>query len=693
MPLAPQSFAPGTVVAGRYRIEGLLGAGGFGAVYRATQLNLDRAVAIKVLLPDVFDGDGAARFKREAELVQRLEHPNTVRLLDFGSHANEAPFLVFELLKGHTLEEVIRADGPMPPARVARIAAQILKALMEAHGLGIVHRDIKPGNVFLCNFQGEPDFVKVIDFGIAKGSDAGSGASGALTRRGHVVGTPAYMAPEMLLGDEAAAASDLFALGLLMSEALAGKPVFEGSSGAEIARAQVSPAAVPHAPEVLRSPLGPVIHRATQKQAERRHPSAAEMLAHLDAVMRTAPATGGLGLIGSLVQPAHDSHSPTGAPFPAIPTGTVSAVTAGPRPLVPPAPGPRAKRSERRFVWIGGIAVAALALGGIGVAVSSGARGGRGGAARPGAEKAGAPGIEGLIGGSYEFVEAAINGDAVPDFVAFCVDPAPKLCAFDGATFEPIWRVPVVAGQFLNSTFLTVTGSTLTFIDAAAKAHLLDVKTGAEIGTLRLPGVVHEICTPRAEPQTIWIKTQDNQRVRIDTASRSVVAGSDKAERPGSCKHQGFQMDKPAGGKSLTYRDVLLDGSAGVGVGEQDGSRSVMKLFGFTQPAAGARAVRWSRPVAPDDGFGGRVDGAICDIAAGRMVIKYEDLTGNAHILAVDVASGKTLWDVDAENQVASLVLSATRVYANGWRQIDVRDAATGRRIGRVGTALPKQRR
>jgi serine/threonine-protein kinase len=272
------SFAPGTLIGDRYRIEALIGEGGFGAVFRAVQLALDRPVALKVMLPDLLANDGLARFQREAELGQRLEHPNTVRLLDFGRAGDGSPYLVFELLKGQTLERAIHDAGRLPVPRVHRVATQMLKALMEAHSLGIVHRDLKPANVFLCNFQGEVDFVKVLDFGIAKGSGLRP-----LTQRGQVVGTPAYMAPEQVMGHEATFASDLYALGLLMSEALAGAPVFQGASGADIAREQMSANAVPHAPEVVSSPLGRVILRATQKQPERRYASAAAMLADLEA--------------------------------------------------------------------------------------------------------------------------------------------------------------------------------------------------------------------------------------------------------------------------------------------------------------------------------------------------------------------------------------------------------------------------
>src|SRR5262245_51289672 len=126
-----ETLAPGHVVAGRYRIESLLGEGGFGAVFRATQLNLGRTVALKVLLPHlVSSADGSSRFRREAELAQRLEHPNTVRLFDFGVSDDGTPYIAFELLRGQPLDALLRDAGKLPAARVARIATQVLKSLM-----------------------------------------------------------------------------------------------------------------------------------------------------------------------------------------------------------------------------------------------------------------------------------------------------------------------------------------------------------------------------------------------------------------------------------------------------------------------------------------------------------------------------------------------------------------------------------
>jgi serine/threonine-protein kinase len=349
------SLAPGDVIAGRYRVEALLGQGGFGAVYRCAQLDQPRSVALKMLLPEAIGNEEAfARFRREAELARRLQHPNTVRILDFGETDDGLLYIAWELLRGRPLDAVLREEGSLPPARVARIAAQILEALTEAHGLGIVHRDIKPGNIFLCEAPGEPfhggaaggptrlverppagpDFVKVLDFGVAKTTRGGK----AITMVGSIIGTVSYMAPEQLKSADVSPASDVYALGLLMGEALSGQPAYGGAGGAKLVMAQLSdtPAVMP--PSVTGSPLGPIILRAIQKKPAARYPDAAAMMAQLRPVLaslvppaRPGPTAGAQAFVSAdtvLAFPA-----PSSAP-------TIPGPSAVFRP--PPAPGPAA---------------------------------------------------------------------------------------------------------------------------------------------------------------------------------------------------------------------------------------------------------------------------------------------------------------------------------------------------------------
>jgi serine/threonine protein kinase len=275
---------PGEIIAGRYRIEAEIGQGGFGAVYRATHLALGRQVALKMLHPEMVSHDqGLSRFRREAELAQRLEHPNTVRLYDFGQTEYGLPYIAFELLRGEPLDRAILA-GPMPPARVVRIIGQVLKSLMEAHTLGIVHRDIKPANVFLCEFSGERDYVKVLDFGIAKSTTSRT----MLTQAGSTIGTPNYMSPEQVRGENLGPGSDLYSVGLMMAEMLTGRMVY-GGSGTDVLVEQMSPHPVPLPPSLLSSPLYRVLVAATQKDPSLRYANAQQMLQGLESAAEPPP--------------------------------------------------------------------------------------------------------------------------------------------------------------------------------------------------------------------------------------------------------------------------------------------------------------------------------------------------------------------------------------------------------------------
>src|SRR2546423_3234570 len=214
------------VLAGRYERRGVLGQGGMGTVYDAWDRRLERAVALKVLRPTMAaDATVRARFEAEARAAATLLHPNVVAVFDSGDDAGTA-FLVMERLPGHTLRHEI-SGGPLSPDRVRAVLADILAALGAAHDAGIVHRDIKPGNVLFA-----PDgSAKVADFGIAKSAGLD------LTGTGEIVGTTAYLSPERLEGAAASPASDVYAVGVLAYEALTGRKPFPADSPAELAQA------------------------------------------------------------------------------------------------------------------------------------------------------------------------------------------------------------------------------------------------------------------------------------------------------------------------------------------------------------------------------------------------------------------------------------------------------------------------
>ena len=275
----------GDVLDGTYRIESELGRGGFGAVYLARQMSMDREVALKILVAHAMKVDEMIRrFRREVMAIRNLGHPNTIRVYDFRDRSDGMLYYVMEHIKGPTLKEVIK-EGAMPPARVHRILRQVLKSLAEAHDFGIVHRDLKPANIMLAQMHGETDFVKVLDFGIAKIMDGDDDEErDQITSAGVLVGTLNYMSPEQIAGGQITGASDLYALALIGIEMLSGKSVFEGTGRWEILHKQISDEPVEIPQIVLDSPLGPVFRKALQKRPQQRYPRAEEMLAALDAI-------------------------------------------------------------------------------------------------------------------------------------------------------------------------------------------------------------------------------------------------------------------------------------------------------------------------------------------------------------------------------------------------------------------------
>jgi serine/threonine protein kinase len=218
----------GKIVDGRYRVIEVIGRGGMGVVYRVEHLRMGKIAAMKVLHRDlVGDPEVVGRFEREAAAISKLHHPHTVQVFDFGT-AQGALYLIMEYVRGLDLAHVIERDGPMPWSRAAPLLAQICGALQEAHELGIVHRDLKPENVLITRSTGGRDYAKVLDFGLAK-IDVQK-APTTETGRQQIVGTPYFMSPEQIRGDEVDARSDIYSFGALMFEVLTGQHLFTGST-------------------------------------------------------------------------------------------------------------------------------------------------------------------------------------------------------------------------------------------------------------------------------------------------------------------------------------------------------------------------------------------------------------------------------------------------------------------------------
>ena len=265
----------GALIAGRYELGSLLGRGGMAAVYAGTDRRLRRDVAVKLLHPEMAARpDVRRRFEAEARAAAGLAHANVVAVFDTGEH-DGVPFIVMERLPGTTLADVL-CDAPVDPRRVRGIAGDVLGALGAAHAAGIVHRDVKPGNILIC----DDGRAKVADFGIATRVDADP------TSAGHLIGTPAYLAPERLAGDAASPRSDLYSLGVVLYEALAGTKPFTGDPPLAVAHAiqQGTYASLGEVRPGLDPRLVDAVERAMAREPAERFASAAAMAAALEPV-------------------------------------------------------------------------------------------------------------------------------------------------------------------------------------------------------------------------------------------------------------------------------------------------------------------------------------------------------------------------------------------------------------------------
>jgi len=272
---------PGEVIGLHYVIEKELGRGGFGVVFKARHIDIDRVVAIKVMLATYAQKDPTAkeRFKREATIAASLDYPNTLRVFDYGETEEGVFYIVMEFLQGQELAKLIRREGRLPIPRAVHVVRQVLHALMEAHSRGIVHRDIKPDNVMLVSLSYDPDYVKVMDFGIAKMADSGD----QITRVGLTLGTPRYMPIEQLKGERLSPATDLYAVGLVLYEMLVGVPAFEGGSAVDTALSIMRGGPVKVPPEAgLPSEVVTIIETASARESADRYQSARAFLEALN---------------------------------------------------------------------------------------------------------------------------------------------------------------------------------------------------------------------------------------------------------------------------------------------------------------------------------------------------------------------------------------------------------------------------
>jgi hypothetical protein len=273
----------GVVLGGAYQLVGRIGQGGMGAVYEAHHLRLRKRVAVKVLSrAKARDGEALVRFQREATVASRLGHPNLVSVLDFGSSSDGQPYLVMEFLEGEDLDRRIRRAGVLPLPSVIRIARQVAAAVAAVHAKGIVHRDLSPANVFLVHVPGEPDFVKVLDFGVSKMKADQT----RVTDASKTVGTPAYMSPEQAFGPSTSVdhRADQWALACIVWEMLSGHPPFcsDDTDALFYQLRYLSPQPLVNEVPDLPAGVEPALLRALKKQPTDRYPSIRDFVRELE---------------------------------------------------------------------------------------------------------------------------------------------------------------------------------------------------------------------------------------------------------------------------------------------------------------------------------------------------------------------------------------------------------------------------
>ncbi len=322
-------LTPGTVIDGRYEVVGKLAAGGMGEVYRAQHVELGKPMAVKVMLPELSnDPEFVARFKREAIAASRIGQQNIVDISDFGRTQNGRFYFVMEYLDGMTLSSLLHRQGAQPPERVVNISAQVARALAAAHAQSIVHRDLKPENVMLLQRPGQPDFVKVLDFGVAKVS-TGHGQGGH-TAVGMVVGTPQYMSPEQAKAIPVDIRSDIYSLGLIVYELITGRPTFSAETPSMLMVKHVTEAPPPLVPGPLADvpeDLEQLVFKMLEKEPDARPQSMEEVLAVLDSLWARLKSN------DPTLKRVSGSFAPTATPRPA-PSGVAMLRASGQVPAV-----------------------------------------------------------------------------------------------------------------------------------------------------------------------------------------------------------------------------------------------------------------------------------------------------------------------------------------------------------------------
>ena len=336
----------GKRIFGDYIIRKQLGEGGMGAVYLVENVNIDQKIAIKVLHPESAQNDELLqRFNREAKAISRLTHPNIIRVFIFGKTEEGLIYLAMEFVEGRPLRDVIFEQKQLDELRAINIMRQTLHALAEAHDLGIVHRDLKPDNIMLTRWRGVDDFVKVLDFGIAKVQEKDGEAQRKLTQAGIVYGTPEYLSPEQAAAKGIDGRSDLYSMGIILYEMMTGVVPFTGHTALSILSGHVyqeppDPASV--ASRAIHPDMVRIIKKAIEKKPQNRYQNAMEFLADLEEL--ESKLRGGRATRTTVIDVTQSSllfevsrNANQGAPAPAADLGATRPVTPGQPPAQAPA--------------------------------------------------------------------------------------------------------------------------------------------------------------------------------------------------------------------------------------------------------------------------------------------------------------------------------------------------------------------
>ena len=476
-----QSFAEGLVgivLDGRYRLDALLGEGGMGAVYRAHHLAMDRRVAVKLLKPHLTqDHTALERFAREARSTQKVDSPHAVKVLDYGVTPHDDYYMVLEYLDGRTVQRELDVDGPFAPTRVLHIAKHALLALGAAHRIGLVHRDIKPDNLLLMRAGDDPDFTKVLDFGVAKlmeGAAKSSRSQLSLTQAGMVFGTPEFMSPEQACGQTLDPRSDLYSLAATMFAMLTGCGMYQAGSAIEWLTAHArtpAPHLVDGNPGLAGyGELDALLQRCFAKKPDGRPQDADAMIREIEAVEArlagVAPASRPPKLVAtfspSTFIPALPPELATDSTVIRAVGPTLTAETT-PEPLMAPATpstGEVPVAAGHRGLWlvIGALVIAGMIV--VAIVVATGGKAKRVAAARPDAAVADATRV--VVAPP---VDAAVAIDAPPVVV---VADAPREVP------HPVKKPTEVDEYIANALAAQRAGKRMTQVTQAHAAYLLD---------------------------------------------------------------------------------------------------------------------------------------------------------------------------------------------------------------------------